>query len=64
VAGVQRSNKLFGGLVCDFLDLFCFHFRSPVRGFGSLTSGWGTKGPRCRRTETDESGSRSERQRA
>jgi hypothetical protein len=32
----QLSKLNLGGLL-DFLDLFCFHFRSPVRGFGSLT---------------------------
>jgi hypothetical protein len=45
-ARLQGGNKLLGCAVCNFLDLFCFHFRSPVRGFGSLTSRRGTKGPR------------------
>ena len=36
-AGLQRSNKLFRRPLRDFFDLFRFHFRSPVRGFGSLT---------------------------
>jgi len=33
---LQRSDELLCGLLRDFLDLFCFHFRSPVRGFGSI----------------------------
>ena len=37
LSGFQRSNKLFRRFLRDFLDLFRFHFRSPVRGFGSLT---------------------------
>jgi hypothetical protein len=45
---LQGSDELLGGLLRDFLDLFCFRFRfrSPVRGFGPLTRSRGTKEPR------------------
>src|ERR1700693_4120186 len=46
VALVERSDELLCSLLRDFLDLFCFHFRSPVRGFGSHTRSRGTKEPR------------------
>jgi hypothetical protein len=57
---LQRNDELFRGLLREFLDLFRFHFRSPVRGFGSLTRSRGTKEPRLQENEEDNSRSRAE----
>ena len=62
LSGFQRSNKLLRRPLRDFFDLFRFHLRSPVRGFGSLTSSRGTKEPRLQENGRNKSESRSRRQ--
>ena len=47
-ACVQRATSCSVALSVSSLICSDFMFRSPVRGFGSLTCGRGTKGPRSK----------------